>query len=117
VTESEHDPADRTDGVGSVTDGPGSFREWLIVFGVLTLPAGPPFLSRPGLTVSVLAVIAGLQVVSAGVFHLVRAFSQRADDGSSLTMMALLGGEGILLVMIGRGLFSGRHSTQPSGQR
>jgi uncharacterized membrane protein HdeD (DUF308 family) len=97
VTESEYDSIDRIGGPGSGTDGPDSPREWLIALGALTLLAGILVLSWPGLTVLAMAVIVGLQMLAVGVFHLMRAFSQRADDGGGWTMMALLGGEGILL--------------------
>jgi uncharacterized membrane protein HdeD (DUF308 family) len=84
----------------------------LITFGVLSLLAGILVLSWPHLTVSAIAAIVGLQMLVDSVFHLVRAFSQRADDGGfSWTMMALLGGgDGVLL-----GILFLRHSFQTAG--
>src|SRR3981189_1212138 len=64
VTESEFDSIDRTGGPGSGTDGPSSFREWLIAFGALTMLAGILVLSWPGLTVLAMTVIVGLQMLT-----------------------------------------------------
>jgi uncharacterized membrane protein HdeD (DUF308 family) len=112
VTESQYDSTDSTGGPVSGTDRlVGHFQEWLITFGVLTVLAGILVLSWPGLTVSAIAVIVGVQMLVAGVFRLVRAFGQRAEDGGgSWTMMALLGGEGIVL-----GILFLRHSFQTVG--
>jgi uncharacterized membrane protein HdeD (DUF308 family) len=77
---------------------------WILGYGILTVLAGIGALAWPGETLLVVAVLFGVQLIFAGTFRLVTAFSMDDVGGGSRVLLALLG---ILSVIIG--LWAIRH--------
>jgi uncharacterized membrane protein HdeD (DUF308 family) len=62
----------------------------VLVFGFLTLLAGLLVLAWPGRTVVAVAVLFGLQLVVAGIYRFVAAFTADDESGATRVLLALL---------------------------
>ncbi|MGH3502088.1 MAG: HdeD family acid-resistance protein, partial [Nocardioidaceae bacterium] len=63
---------------------------WVLAFGVLTLLAGIAVLVWPGPTLVLVALIIGVQLVVAGVFQFVRAFTTHGLEGGTRVLLGVL---------------------------
>jgi uncharacterized membrane protein HdeD (DUF308 family) len=63
---------------------------WLLAFGIVTLLAGVAALIWPGKTLTVIAVLFGIQLIVAGIFEFVAAFGLD-ESGGMRVLYALLG--------------------------
>lgn len=81
-------------------------RQWGLVlfFGIVTLLAGIAVLAWTGATLLVIAVLFGVQLITAGIFRFVAAFATEDTGGGTRVLLALLG---VLSVIIG--LWAVRH--------
>lgn len=77
---------------------------WFLVYGVITMLAGIAALAWPGITLLVLAVLFGVQLIVSGVFRFVAALASEDLTGGTRVLLALLG---VLSVIIG--LWAVRH--------
>ena len=77
---------------------------WLFAYGLLTLIAGIAVLAWPGVTLLVLAVLFGVQLIVSGIFRLVAALASDDLTGGTRVLLALLG---VLSVAVG--LWAVRH--------
>jgi uncharacterized membrane protein HdeD (DUF308 family) len=77
---------------------------WALAFGILTIAAGICALVWPGITLLAAAIVFGVQLIVAGVYRLVAAFSSAAESTGTRVMLALLG---VLSLIIG--LYAVRH--------
>jgi uncharacterized membrane protein HdeD (DUF308 family) len=77
---------------------------WTLAYGILTFAAGVAALAWPGVTLLVIAVLFGLQLIFAGVFRFVGAFAHTEQPGGNRALMALLG---IFSLIVG--LYAVRH--------
>jgi uncharacterized membrane protein HdeD (DUF308 family) len=77
---------------------------WLLGYGILTLLAGVAVLAWPSVTLLVLAVLLGVQLIVSGFFRLGAALASEDLTGGTRAMLALLG---VLSVIIG--LWAIRH--------
>jgi uncharacterized membrane protein HdeD (DUF308 family) len=77
---------------------------WLLVLGVITVLAGIAALAWPGLTLLVVAVLFGVQLIVMGIFRFVSAFASDEVTGGNRVLLALLG---VLSLFIG--LYAVRH--------
>jgi uncharacterized membrane protein HdeD (DUF308 family) len=75
---------------------------WTIAFGIVTIAAGAIALAWPGPALVVLAIVLGAQMLVAGVFWFVSAFS--LPDAAAGVLAALIGVAGVLLglLIVGR---------------
>ena len=76
----------------------GESRGWRIAFGVVTAVAGVLILVWPGGTLLAVAILLGIQLVIAGVFRAITAFTFDTDSGAARILFFLLG---VLLVIVG----------------
>jgi uncharacterized membrane protein HdeD (DUF308 family) len=81
-------------------------RHWglLMVFGVITVALGLAAVVWPGITLLAAAIVFGVQLIVAGIYRLVTAFSVPDASGGSRVLLALLG---VLSLIIG--LYALRH--------
>jgi uncharacterized membrane protein HdeD (DUF308 family) len=81
-------------------------RHWglLMVFGVITVALGLAAVAWPGITLLAAAIVFGVQLIVAGIYRLVTAFSVPDASGGSRVLLALLG---VLSLIIG--LYALRH--------
>ena len=81
-------------------------RHWglLMVFGVITVALGLAAVVWPGITLLAAAIVFGVQLIVAGIYRLVTAFSVPDATGGSRVLLALLG---VLSLIIG--LYALRH--------
>ena len=77
---------------------------WVFTYGVVTLLAGVFVIAWPGVTLLVLAVLFGVQLIVSGIFRFVAAFASDDQTGGTRVLLALLG---VLSVIIG--LWALRH--------
>jgi uncharacterized membrane protein HdeD (DUF308 family) len=77
---------------------------WMLAFGILTIAAGICALVWPGITLLAAAIVFGVQLIVAGVYRLVAAFSSAEESTGTRVMLALLG---VLSLIIG--LYAVRH--------
>src|ERR1700684_2505879 len=77
---------------------------WVFAYGVLTLLAGVFVIAWPGVTLLVLAVLFGVQLIVSGIFRFVASFASDDLTGGTRVLLALLG---VLSVIIG--LWAVRH--------
>jgi uncharacterized membrane protein HdeD (DUF308 family) len=77
---------------------------WLMAFGVITFLAGIVALAWPGLTLIVVAVLFGVQLVVTGIFRFVAAAAVNDLAGGPRVLLAVLG---LLSLIIG--LYAVRH--------
>lgn len=77
---------------------------WLLLLGVITVVAGVAALAWPGLTLLVVAVLFGAQLIVMGIFRFVSAFASDDVTGGNRVLLALLG---VLSLFIG--LYAVRH--------
>ena len=76
---------------------------WVLAYGIVTLAAGIAALVWPGVTLLVVAVLFGVQLIVGGIFRFVSAFA--ADEsGGTRVWMALLGVFSLII-----GLYAVRH--------
>lgn len=71
---------------------------WVLTFGILTLLAGVAVLAWPGLTLVLIALIVGVQVLVAGVFQFVRAFATHGMEGGARVLLGVLA---VLSILVG----------------
>jgi uncharacterized membrane protein HdeD (DUF308 family) len=64
---------------------------WVLGYGILTVAAGIAVLVWPGVTLLVVAVLFGIQLVVFGIFRFVSAFTMRNLGAAGRTLYALLG--------------------------
>jgi uncharacterized membrane protein HdeD (DUF308 family) len=83
---------------------------WWLVSGLLTLVAGIILVSWPHVTVRVVAVVIGLQLLLTGVVRFVRAFGRQDPSESSRTLQVLLA-----LLAVLAGVLVLRHQMQTVG--
>lgn len=76
---------------------------WMLAFGILTIAAGICALVWPAITLLAAAIVFGVQLIVAGIYRLVAAFSSAESSGTRV-MLALLG---VLSLVIG--LYAVRH--------
>jgi uncharacterized membrane protein HdeD (DUF308 family) len=76
---------------------------WMLAFGILTIAAGICALVWPAITLLAAAIVFGVQLIVAGIYRLVAAFSSAESTGTRV-MLALLG---VLSLIIG--LYAVRH--------
>jgi uncharacterized membrane protein HdeD (DUF308 family) len=76
---------------------------WLLAFGVITVVAGIVALAWPGVTLLVIAIVFGIELVVLGIFRFVAAFGHDVGGGTRI-LYALLG---VLSLIIG--LYALRH--------
>jgi uncharacterized membrane protein HdeD (DUF308 family) len=76
---------------------------WMLAFGILTIAAGICALVWPAITLLAAAIVFGVQLIVAGIYRLVAAFSPSESTGTRV-MLALLG---VLSLIIG--LYAVRH--------
>ncbi|WP_037603551.1 HdeD family acid-resistance protein [Streptacidiphilus rugosus] len=95
---------------GDVLGDVGSSWVWWLISGVLTLVAGIILVSWPHVTVRVVAVVIGLQLLLTGVVRFVRAFGRHDPSESSRTLQVLVA----LLAMLA-GVLVLRHQMQTVG--
>jgi uncharacterized membrane protein HdeD (DUF308 family) len=77
---------------------------WFLAYGVITLLAGAVALAWPAATLLVIAVLFGVQLVVAGIFRFVSAFSYDDLTGGTRVLLALLGVFSLIV-----GLYALRH--------
>jgi uncharacterized membrane protein HdeD (DUF308 family) len=77
---------------------------WLLLLGVITVVVGIAALAWPGLTLLVVAVLFGAQLIVMGIFRFVSAFASDDVTGGNRVLLALLG---VLSLFIG--LYAVRH--------
>src|SRR3984885_9825288 len=77
---------------------------WVFAYGALTLLAGVFVIAGPGVTLLVLAVLFGVQLIVSGIFRFVASFASDDLTGGTRVLLALLG---VLSVIIG--LWAVRH--------
>jgi uncharacterized membrane protein HdeD (DUF308 family) len=77
---------------------------WIMAYGVVTLAAGIAALVWPGVTLLVIAVVFGIQLIVSGLFRFVAAFATDDLTGGTRVLFALLG---VLSVIVG--LWAVRH--------
>jgi uncharacterized membrane protein HdeD (DUF308 family) len=77
---------------------------WMLAFGILTIAAGICALVWPGITLLAAAIVFGVQLIVAGIYRLVAAFSSSGDSTGTRVILALLG---VLSLIIG--LYAVRH--------
>jgi uncharacterized membrane protein HdeD (DUF308 family) len=77
---------------------------WMLAFGILTIAAGICALVWPGITLLAAAIVFGVQLIVAGVYRLVAAFSAAEESTGTRVMLGLLG---VLSLIIG--LYAVRH--------
>ena len=77
---------------------------WVLSFGIITFLAGIVVLAWPGATLLVIAVLFGIQLITAGIFRFVAAFATEDASGGTRVLLALLG---VLSIIIG--LWAVRH--------
>jgi uncharacterized membrane protein HdeD (DUF308 family) len=77
---------------------------WVLAYGIVTLAAGIAALAWPGITLLVVAVLFGVQLIVAGIFRFVSAFAAEDRSGGSRILMALLGVFSLVI-----GLYAVRH--------
>jgi uncharacterized membrane protein HdeD (DUF308 family) len=78
---------------------------WVLAFGILTLIAGLIAMAHPGQVLVVIPIVIGIELIFAGIFRLVLAFSEEAEGHR-----ALLSVIGLLSILFGIFLF--RHAFQ-----
>ena len=78
---------------------------WVLAFGILTLITGLIAMAQPGTVLVVISIIVGINLIFAGVFRLVLAFTSEAEGHR-----ALLSVIGLLSILFGMFLF--RHVFQ-----
>ena len=71
---------------------------WVLAFGVLTLAAGIAVLAWPAETLLVIAVLFGIQLVIAGIFRFVMAFSEPVRGAGIRVLYAVIG---LLSIIVG----------------
>src|ERR1700728_570344 len=91
--------ADPADMLGRV----GRHWGWLLAFGIVTVVAGIVALAWPGVTLLVIAIVFGIELVVLGIFRFVAAFGHDVGGGARI-LYALLG---VLSLIIG--LYALRH--------
>jgi len=77
---------------------------WMMAFGIISLLAGVAVLAWPGRTLTVVAVLFGIQLVVTGIFRFVAAFASEDLTGGTRVLLAVLG---VLSLIIG--LYAVRH--------
>jgi uncharacterized membrane protein HdeD (DUF308 family) len=77
---------------------------WLLVLGVITVLAGIGVLAWPGVTLLVVAVLFGVQLIVMGIFRFVSAFASDEATGGNRVLLALLGVFSLVI-----GLYAVRH--------
>jgi uncharacterized membrane protein HdeD (DUF308 family) len=77
---------------------------WILAYGIITLAAGIVALAWPGVTLLVLAVLFGIQLIVAGLFRFVAAFASTDLTSGTRVLLAMLG---VLSIIIG--LWAVRH--------
>ncbi len=77
---------------------------WILVFGFITVVAGVFALAWPGVTLLVVAVLFGIQLIVTGIFRFVAALASDDLSGGTRVLLALLG---VLALVIG--LYAVRH--------
>jgi uncharacterized membrane protein HdeD (DUF308 family) len=77
---------------------------WAVAFGVITLLAGIAVLAWPGVTLLVIAILFGIQLVVTGLFRFVSAFALDNLSGGGRVLMAVLGALSLII-----GLYALRH--------
>jgi uncharacterized membrane protein HdeD (DUF308 family) len=78
---------------------------WVLAFGILTLIAGLIAMAHPGTVLTVIPIVVGIELIFAGIFRLVLAFTSVAEGHR-----ALLSVIGLLSILFGIFLF--RHPFQ-----
>ena len=77
---------------------------WVLAYGIVTLLAGIATLVWPSVTLLVVAVLFGVQLIVSGIYRLVAAFALDEAAGGMRVLLALLG---ILSIVVG--LWAVRH--------
>jgi uncharacterized membrane protein HdeD (DUF308 family) len=77
---------------------------WILAYGIVTLVAGVAALAWPGVTILVLAILLGAQLVVTGIFRFVTALASDDLTGGTRTLFALLGALSFVV-----GLYALRH--------
>ena len=77
---------------------------WVLAYGIITLLAGIAVLAWPGVTLLVVAVLFGVQLIVSGIFRFVAALATDDLTGGTRVLLALLG---VLSLIIG--LWAIRH--------
>lgn len=77
---------------------------WVLAYGIVTLAAGIATLVWPNVTLLVIAVLFGVQLIVSGIFRLVAAFAIDEAGAGTRVLLALLG---ILSIVVG--LWAVRH--------
>jgi uncharacterized membrane protein HdeD (DUF308 family) len=90
--------------VADLLAGVGRHWGWMLAFGIITVAIGILALVWPGRTLEVVAILFGLQLVVAGIFQFIRAFSAEEATGGTRVLLALLG---VLSFIVG--LYALRH--------
>ena len=78
---------------------------WVLAYGILTVIAGIAVVAWPGVTLLVVAVLFGIQLVVFGIFRFVSALTMHTMSAGSRTLYALLG---VLSLVVG--LWAVRHA-------
>ncbi len=97
VTGLRSDPADMVVRVGR-------HWGWVLAFGVVTLLIGVAALVWPGRTLTVVAVLFGIQLIVTGIFRFAAAFASDDVTGGTRVLLAVLGVFSLII-----GLYAVRH--------
>ncbi len=97
VTGLRSDPADMVVRVGR-------HWGWVLAFGVVTLLIGVAALVWPGHTLTVVAVLFGIQLIVTGIFRFAAAFASDDVTGGTRVLLAVLGVFSLII-----GLYAVRH--------
>ncbi len=97
VTGLRSDPADMVVRVGR-------HWGWVLAFGVVTLLVGVAALVWPGRTLTVVAVLFGIQLIVTGIFRFAAAFASDDVTGGTRVLLAVLGVFSLII-----GLYAVRH--------
>jgi uncharacterized membrane protein HdeD (DUF308 family) len=65
--------------------------EWALAFGVVSGLVGAMVLAWPGRTLTVVAVLFGVQLIAAGIFRFVAALASDGQTGAMHVLLAMLG--------------------------
>jgi uncharacterized membrane protein HdeD (DUF308 family) len=74
-----------------VLAGIGRHWGWVLFFGIVTVLAGLFAIVWPGRTITVIAVLFGIQLIVAGIFRFIMAFAVDEESGGTRVLLALLG--------------------------
>jgi uncharacterized membrane protein HdeD (DUF308 family) len=78
--------------------------EWALAFGIITVLMGALVLAWPGRTLTVVAVLFGIQLMVAGIFRFSAALARDDERGGTRVLLAMLG-----VLSFVAGLYAVRH--------